>query len=156
GRLMPVIADVLSVTTEPPGARVYLKPFARNEAGEFPPRQLIGTTPIRRLRIARAEYVLSVEKEGYAPFQRTLSSALERESKLLFETSAIRRDLNVTVTPAGEWKGWFDADAPLEIDVKLLEAAKVPERMVFVPGDEYELVGWDRPTTDKVRLDDFF
>jgi formylglycine-generating enzyme required for sulfatase activity len=156
GRLLPVISDVLSVTTEPPGARVYLKPFARDAAGEFPPRQLIGTTPIRQLRIARREYVLSIEKDGYAPFQRTLSSALEREAKFLFERSAIRRDVNLTVTPAGDWKMWFDADAPVEIDVKLLEAARVPERMAFVPGGEYELVGWDRPTSAKVRLDDFF
>jgi eukaryotic-like serine/threonine-protein kinase len=153
---MPVISDVLSVTTEPPGARVYLKPFARDKSGQFPPRRLIGTTPLRGLRIARGEYVLAIEAEGHAPFQRTLSSTLGREMKVLFEESEIRRDVNVTVTPAGEWTGWLDADAPIEIDVKLLEASEVPARMVFVPGGEYQLVGWDRPTNAAVRLADYF
>src|SRR5262249_34252467 len=55
--------------------------------------------------------------------------------------------------------------------VKLIEAAAMPDRMVFVPGgpgrpreaetpaqqgNAYELVGWGRPKDAKARLDDFF
>src|SRR5262249_37648390 len=65
----------------------------------------------------------------------------------------------------------LDASAPIRVDLKLIEADKMPDRMVFVtggpgrprhdetfvrPGNEYDLVGWGRPTSAKVRLDDFF
>jgi formylglycine-generating enzyme required for sulfatase activity len=155
-RLMPVVSDMLSVTTDPPGAQVYLKRFAHDESGRYPPRKPIGSTPIRGARIARGEYVLSVEKVGYAPFERTISSTLGREMKVFFEESPIRRDMNVTVTTSGEWLGWLDADAPIEIDVKLLAAGTVPDRMAFVPGGDYQLVAWDRPTEASVHLDDYF
>src|SRR5688572_19913998 len=49
-RLMPTISDTLTVTSEPSGAQVYLKRFSPDAAGNFPPRQLLGTTPIRDLR----------------------------------------------------------------------------------------------------------
>jgi serine/threonine protein kinase len=54
-RLMPTISDMLTVTSEPSGAQVYLKRFSPDAAGNFPPRQLVGTTPIRDLRIARGQ-----------------------------------------------------------------------------------------------------
>ena len=32
----------------------------------------------------------------------------------------------------------------------------IPDRMVFVPGGDYRLVNWSRPTETRVKLDDFF
>ena len=37
-----------------------------------------------------------------------------------------------------------------------MPAAAVPARMVFVPGGEYRLISWSRPTDRRVRLDDYF
>jgi eukaryotic-like serine/threonine-protein kinase len=59
-RLMPTISDTLSVTTEPPGALVYLKRFSADESGQFPPRELVGATPVKDLRIARGQYVIQI------------------------------------------------------------------------------------------------
>ncbi len=42
---------------------------------------------------------------------------------------------------------------PIRLEVKLAEAANVPARMAFVPGGDYRLVGWSRPTAERVRLD---
>src|SRR5262249_40115627 len=65
----------------------------------------------------------------------------------------------------------LDASAPIRIEAKLIEVEKMPERMVFVTGgpgharqaetlvrqgNEYQLVGWGRPTRKQVRLGDFF
>ncbi len=74
-RLLRTIADDLTVVTDPPGAQVYLKRFVPDESGRFPARQLIGTTPINHQQIARGAYVVSIEKEGYAAFERTVTGA---------------------------------------------------------------------------------
>src|SRR5260370_17415681 len=72
---MPVISNTISVKTDPPGAQVYLKRFLPDKAGDFPPRQLVGTTPIDNLRIARGQYLLYIEKHGYAKIEGTLSGS---------------------------------------------------------------------------------
>lgn len=131
-RLMPTISDTLSVTTEPAGAQVYLKRFSPDEAGNFPPRELMGTTPINNLRIARGQYILYIEKDGYAKTERTVSGA-------------IRHTGNLVVLPP-----------PIRVEQKLFEADKMPDRMAFVPGGDYRLVAWARPTEERVRLDDYF
>ena len=128
---MPIISDTLTVSIEPAGASVYLKRFAADESGAFPPRRLVGTTPIKEMRVARGDYVLTVEREGYATFERTISSALCRAEG--------KRNPGVTI-----------------VEGKLVESARVPERMTFVPGGKYRLVGWGRPTEASVQLDDFF
>jgi serine/threonine protein kinase/formylglycine-generating enzyme required for sulfatase activity len=131
-RVMSIIADELSVITDPPGARVYLKRFAPDASGNFPQRQLFGTTPINHQQIARGSYILSIEKEGYAKIERSISGSVSRAADLMM------------VSP------------PIRIQEKLLEAAKAPDRMVFVPGGDYRLVSWERPTEARVRLDDYF
>jgi eukaryotic-like serine/threonine-protein kinase len=128
GRLRPRMSDALTVESEPTGASVYLKRAVRDA-----PRQLIGTTPISKLSIARGEYVLAVEKDGYAPFERAVSGALSRVG-------------NALVPP----------DEPNSFKVKLVAAARLPARMSFVPGGAYKLVSRARPTDAGVRLDDFF
>ncbi|HSK72173.1 MAG TPA: SUMF1/EgtB/PvdO family nonheme iron enzyme, partial [Pyrinomonadaceae bacterium] len=132
-QLMPTISDKFTVTTEPDGARVFLKRFQPDDKGNFPERQLIGTTPINDLRIARGQYVLAIEKDGYAPLERTISGTTNR-----LGTKVIR------ITP------------PLRVESKLVEAGKQPANMVPVKGGEYKLVTWSRPTESPVKLNDFF
>src|SRR5581483_7549767 len=57
--LLPEISDTITVTTEPVGASVYLKRYAPDATGALPPRQLMGTTPVESLRIARGDYILT-------------------------------------------------------------------------------------------------
>ena len=112
-QLMPRISDTLSIITKPAGASVYLKRFQQNESGNFPPRQRIGTTPVQNLQIARGQYILDIEKEGYAKTERTISGALENTGRGLF------------IPPA------------IQIEEKLTEATRVPNRMALVPGGDY-------------------
>ena len=72
--LMPVISNNLTVISQPEGAKVYLKLFAPNGRGEFPPREFVGETPIHDLRIARGDYKISIEKDGFVPVERIASS----------------------------------------------------------------------------------
>lgn len=126
---MPLISEPLTVTTEPAGARVFLKRFASSN----PPREFIGMTPLHNLRVARGEYLLELEKEGYAPFERTISSKLYQNGTML-----------------------APPDDPTRVEQRLIETAKLPERMVFVPGGNYKLVSWRRPNNARVALDDYF
>ncbi len=130
-RLLPTIADPLTVTTEPAGARVYLRRFAADHSAT--PRELIGTTPISKLPVARGEYIMTVEKQGYAPAERTISSLLTHTG-------------NALVPP----------DDPRNFQFRLIEADKIPARMVFVPGGKYKLTSRTRPAETSVPLDDFF
>lgn len=129
-RLTTSIADDLSVASEPAGARVYLKRFSPDSPS---PRQFIGETPINKRQIARGQYILSLEKEGYATFERTIFS-------VLLQTG------NTMVPP----------DEPSDFKVKLIEKDRLPERMVYVPGGAYRLVSRAKPTGAGVQLDDFF
>jgi eukaryotic-like serine/threonine-protein kinase len=130
-RLMSTISDTLTVTSEPSGAQVYLKRFSLDAAGNFPPRQLLGTTPIGDLRIARGQYLLYVEKDGFAKTVQTISGALLHGG------------------------GMTSVPPPLTIEQKLLAADRVPNGMTLVTGGDYRLRAWARPTDAKVYLDDF-
>jgi DNA-binding winged helix-turn-helix (wHTH) protein len=131
-RLLPEISDLLLVSTDPPGARVYLRRFSRDGAGNFPPRQFIGQTPIRNLLVARGGHLMYIEKDGYATIERTISSSLIRAVNALGARSVI------------------------PIEQKLIETTKVPARMVFVPGGSYELVSYGRPTQTVAKLGAYF
>jgi eukaryotic-like serine/threonine-protein kinase len=144
-RLMPTISDTISVETEPAGASVFLKRFSPDQSGRLPPRELVGATPINNLRIARGDHVIYIEKDSYAPIERTISTAFSRfGTALLPASSALSRVGDVPV------------EEPSIIKQKLIEADKVPSRMVFVPGGDYRLVSWGKPTEAGVRLDDYF
>jgi serine/threonine protein kinase len=132
-RLMPAISDAISVTTEPAGATVFLKRFKPDAAGKSPPREKVGTTPINGLRVARGEYILYIEKEGYAPVERSVSSLL---------------------TPVGN--AMLPPDEPNVFEQKLLEIDKIPDRMVRVPGGRYRLVSWRRPSEQTAQLSEYF
>ena len=131
-RLMPTISNPISAVTRPSGANVYLTRFAPDTAGNFPPRQLAGTTPLTNLRAARGEYILAIEKDGYAPTERTVSGVL-------------MQSWNATVPPP-----------PITVDATLVARDQMPARMVSVPGSDYRLVAFSRPTDRRVRLNDFF
>jgi serine/threonine protein kinase/formylglycine-generating enzyme required for sulfatase activity len=131
-RLMPTISQIISVTTGPAGALVYLKRFSPDQAGDSPNRQLVGTTPIADLRVARGQYVLYIEKDGYSKTEQTVSGAILYAG-------------NMVVLPR-----------PIQVKQKLFTADEMPDRMTFVPGGEYRLVAWARPTEARVRLDDYF
>jgi serine/threonine protein kinase/formylglycine-generating enzyme required for sulfatase activity/predicted esterase len=130
--LLGTVADTITVTTEPAGAQVYLKPFAPDDSGNLPQRELVGTTPLTNYRVARGEYVLSIEKEGYAPMERTVSGRMLEADGMKFRPP------------------------PISVEQKLIPVDKMPAGMVAVAGGEYRLVGWARPTDARVRLDDFF
>ena len=46
-------------------------------------------------------------------------------------------------------------DPVIQIEAELVDAKKVPENMVFVPGGAYRLRGWDTPTLVTVDLSDY-
>jgi len=125
-RLLNEFSDDLSVSTIPPGAEVSLR-----RLGSARPER-IGVTPINRARIARGEYILSIHKQGYGSFEQTLSTALARSRP------AIK-------TP---WD--------IRIQQELRPASKIPSGMVAVPGGEYKLRGYSRPTETAVKLSDYF
>ena len=131
GRLMPTISSVISVNSDPAGAQVYLKRFTIDER-EKNSRQLLGTTPISNLRIARGDYILYIEKNGYNTSESTISGTLLHTGTL------------VVIPP------------PIRIEQKLFRPDQIPNDMVFVPGGDYRLVAWARPTDTRVHLDDFF
>jgi serine/threonine protein kinase/formylglycine-generating enzyme required for sulfatase activity len=133
-RIMIAISDSLTVTSEPAGARVYLKRFTPGPTGESPSLKLVDTTPISNLEVARGSYVVRVEKKGYEPFQRTWFNAVSGSP-----------ELPIQPLPS------------IQIDTVLTPAGKAPDGMVLVPGREYRLAMWvQRPSDDKVKLDDYF
>lgn len=131
-KILPTISDTLSVNSAPEGAKVYLRRFQSIGDGKFPERQIIGETPVNELKIARGNYILQIEKEGFAPFERTISGTIPRIGGSFIETP------------------------PLKIEARLVEKDRVPAKMTFVPGGEYSLVNWSRSTESKVHLDDYF
>jgi DNA-binding winged helix-turn-helix (wHTH) protein len=130
--LMPVISDDLNVSSTPPGATVYLKRFSPEQASMR--KEVTGKTPISHLRIARGEYVISIELPGYARFERTVSSTLGRS----------------------EQPNIISDRYEIHADCRLVKAVDTPNGMVFVPGGDYSLQGWDIPYDGSVRLQDYF
>lgn len=153
-RLFQLISDDLTVTTEPAGARVYLTRIVVDKNARS--RELVGTTPISHLQIARGEYILEIERDGYAPFHRTLSSTLDRVERSTLGPAQLRREVKMVTGKSGELEIRFDADAPIQIQAKLIPASEAPNRMVFVPGGEYTLVSYGKPTSSTVQLDGYY
>ena len=64
-RLMPLVADRLNVTSDPPGATVYVV---------GPDSIVAGTTPLQGFRVARGDYRLLIVKDGYEAAERVPTS----------------------------------------------------------------------------------
>jgi formylglycine-generating enzyme required for sulfatase activity len=130
-RLMPLMADRITIVSQPAGARVWLRAVA-DDGSLVADSTPAGLTPVRGLRVARADYHVSIVKDGFVPVERIASSAWNRAEASM----GVPEDVT--------------------IDVTLREAGEVPEGMVFVPGSTYTLVGREAPTDAGVELADFF
>ena len=130
--LMPAISDNLTINSQPKGAGVYLKRFSSEKNKRGNDRQYAGVTPIVNLRIARGDYKIEIEKEGYTSVERIASSSLNRAEASLGVSTDIK------------------------IDINLLPVEENPEDMVFVPGGKYKLISWGAPTDIEVQLDDYY
>ncbi|HET8712462.1 MAG TPA: SUMF1/EgtB/PvdO family nonheme iron enzyme [Gemmatimonadales bacterium] len=131
-RVQPLVADVISVTSEPSGARVYARPFSADSSAA-PDSVLLGETPIRARRFARGDYRLVITKQGFHPMA-TLSVAWGSRPQ----------------------RSGYRTGATLAVDVRLAPQHDSTKDMAFVPGGAYTLVGPSMPLGLKAQLADFF
>ena len=129
-RALQKMSEELTVSSDPPGARVYLERVRAD--GSLGPRVLAGTTPLAKFAFARGNYILTIEKDGYAARRRPLSAA-----PLHIAGTILQPPL-----------------PPLQL--KLQRSGDVPAGMVHVDGGPYALTGWLPVTEEKVTLDPFF
>ncbi|MGH7578496.1 MAG: SUMF1/EgtB/PvdO family nonheme iron enzyme, partial [Longimicrobiales bacterium] len=131
------IADWISVTTEPAGARVLAVRYAPERAaiGDTLDWRVLGTTPLDSARVPRGDYILRVERDGYAPAERSASSALERVMP-----AASLFPHRIVATREWEEQG---SDTELRFHIQLVPEGHAPPDMVFVPGGPYQLVSQD-------------
>jgi formylglycine-generating enzyme required for sulfatase activity/tRNA A-37 threonylcarbamoyl transferase component Bud32 len=126
-KLRPRVEDILGVTSEPAGAKVYAQRFGDKDSVSW------GATPISPHRMPRGDYRVTVTKEGFVPVT-TMSATHGSRSR----------------------KNGFRTGESVTIAVKLAPAADVPPNMIFVPGGEYTLVSPKMPAGIKATLDDYF
>ena len=131
--LIPLVSDRLTVTSEPAGARVYVRRFTAEVPRQPLDSVLIGETPIAERRLARGDYRVTVVKPGFVPLEALASSHAER----------VQRALSRVVSP-------------IVLTARLIRADAAPRGMVFVPGGTYRLMGPDMPAGLEARLDDYF
>ena len=130
-RVMGLVADRVTILSQPDGAQVWLRRVSA-DGGLAPDSTYAGTTPLRALRLPRADYRVDIRKAGYATAARIASSALNRAEASL------------------------GAPHDVVIDVVLRARAEVPDGMLFVPGSRYQLVGRGAPTRASVTLPAYF
>lgn len=132
-RLQARFADRLTVITEPAGARVTARRFETGEDGKDAPADwaLLGMTPIHGRLMPRGDYLLRIERDGFAPVERLAS------------TSSLRAGV-----PPG--------DVPETVlHLRLLPADDIADGMVSVPGGPYAIVSRNLQGL-MADLDDFF
>ena len=131
-RLMPKVADILTITSVPPGARVYIQRLV--PAPDHPADSvLLGETPIGERRMARGDYRLVITKDGFVPVTTMTATYGDRPRLLGFRRSD-----------------------PRTIAVRLAPVDSTVAGMVFVPGGVYRLVGPNMPLGLSAQLDDYF
>ena len=118
----------LTIESDPPGATAFLQRFKGPDQ-----RVRVGVTPVTIPQIARADYLLTLEKPGYATATRPISMLP------LFKIG----------DPFG-----FVVEKPT-VRMKLDGSSKVPPGMVFVQGGTYRLAGYYRPSERAIELRDF-
>ena len=129
-RVLDVISrssNRVTIESTPPGATVYLQRF-----GSSGPRARAGVTPLTIPRLPRADYLMTLEKSGYATAVRPISTTplYNRGEARLRETAAVQ--------------------------MRLAEDSRVPPGMVFVEGGRYRLSGYQRPSDREIALSDFY
>jgi formylglycine-generating enzyme required for sulfatase activity/tRNA A-37 threonylcarbamoyl transferase component Bud32 len=131
-RLLAVIADDLSVATDPAGATVTLRRLDSADKAA-PVSVVLGRTPLSHVTLPRGDYILRLELAGHEPFERSISSSVTRANA----------EFDMGLSPA------------IQIEQRLLESGQVPAGMVLVPSGAYALVGYTKPTQATVELDPF-
>src|SRR6267143_396215 len=131
-RLMPKVADIVTVTSTPPGARVYVERFAGESAAQRHDSVLLGQTPLSARRMTRGDYRVVIAKDGFVPFT-TMTATYGTRPRL----SGLRNE-------------------PITIDARLFPTDSAPEDMVYVPGGLYHLAGPAMPLGLEARLDDYW
>ncbi len=126
--LFESVSDLLAVNSEPSGAAVQLQRIPGD--GEPPTDSaVVGTTPLRDLRVARADYRIVLRLPGRAPAERIVSSAFARSE------------------PDPETRG-----RRIALEVSLPADDSIPPDMVAVPGGRYHVVSPDLPTGLEAEL----
>jgi formylglycine-generating enzyme required for sulfatase activity len=129
--LMLATSDLLSFSTDPPGADVFLQRFDPDPS-QVPAERRIGTTPLEDVRVPRADHRVVLRLDGFVPVERIASSGFGRERNMVDVGRQVT--FTVTMTPQEE----------------------APEGMVRVPGGEYRLASPDAPSTLAAVLEPFF
>ena len=80
--------------------------------------------------IARGDYLVTLEKDGYSTIQRIASSY-----PIIKEYPVPRRGVNLSAV--------------------MVKANEIDSNMVFVPGDDYKIVSWSLYDLPSVKLNDF-
>jgi serine/threonine protein kinase/formylglycine-generating enzyme required for sulfatase activity len=130
-KLSLIIYDSLSVTTDPEGAKVYLKRFDPSDDNPGSKGNYEGTTPLKNLQISRGDYLVTLEKDGCPSVQRIAASY-----PIIKEYPVPRRGINIFA--------------------KLLKSNEIDSNMVFIPGGDYKIVSWSLADLPSIRLNEFF
>jgi eukaryotic-like serine/threonine-protein kinase len=129
--LLHEISDVLNVTSEPAGARVYVQRLSGTDEPATDSIAL-GTTPLGNVRIPRVDHRVTLHARGHHPAERIASSGFQR-----------------TMMAA-------DTGRVITLDVVLLDTATNAGDMVAVPGGGYALIGPDLPIGLDTDLHPFY
>lgn len=129
-RVLQKITAPISVKSSPAGAQVWAERVTAE--GETSNRLAIGTTPLQNHSLAYGDYVVTIEKGGFAPSSRS-----------------------ITLTPI-RGDGMWIPPRPVSFERSLVETSAAPARMVLVPGGPYRLVASLRPTTKIAALTPYF
>ena len=132
-RLMPNVVDILTITSEPAGARVSVDRFV-DSTGAPPSPHSLGETPVRERRLPRGAYIVHIEKDGFLPIATPAAVYGSRQQRIAGLRTA----------------------QPVTIEVHLTPADSSPPDMVFVPGGTYSLAGPKMPLNLAAQLDDYF
>ena len=124
------IYDTLSMATEPEGAKIFLKRFDPSSQNPNNKGEYAGATPINNLMVARGDYLVTIEKDGYSTIQRIASSY-----PIIKEYPVPRRGVNLSAV--------------------MVKTNEIESNMVFVPGGEYTIVSWSLYDIPSVKLNDF-
>lgn len=126
------VSDLITVTTEPSGARVYLQPYIRGSATPVD-SQFVGTTPVTDVRVPRVDHRVLVELEGYERVERIASTALARSEAPHADSSRL-----------------------VALVLRLQPNTDHPSDMVFGPGGPYTITNPDIPSGFSATLEDFW
>ena len=95
-KIESIISDKITIVSYPETANIYIKMFQSDTLDKVVLKEFIGTTPINDLRIARGDYLVYIEKEGYVPVERIATTELNRMNKYL---KGVSLEIYIAVPP---------------------------------------------------------